>query len=240
MNILTSDQRSTEWLLERRGRITASRICDVLAVLKRGGESSTRLGYKLQLIAERTTGEIAGNYVSPDMAYGTEYEQFARAEYEIESGNRVDQVGFVLHPRLNFSGASPDGLVGTDGAVEFKVPRSENHIRWMKDGVLPEEHEPQCAWVLACTERKWIDFVSFDPRQKELPRLFIIRMHRDEERIAQIEREVIRFDAEVEAVIADLRKRVKPEPPPPPRESAPESMSAWAEQFESEYGETAI
>jgi predicted phage-related endonuclease len=224
MRALTDEQQTTDWVLQRRGRITGSRIADVLATLKRGGESASRLGYKLQLVAERTTGEVSGNYVSPEMAYGTEYEQFARAEYEIESGNRVDEVGFILHPKHDFTGASPDGLVGLDGAVEFKVPKSETHCKWLDEGILPPEHEPQCAWVLACTERKWIDFVSFDPRQKWLKRLFTVRMFRDDVRVAQIEAEVIKFHEEIEAFIAKHRVSA------PPVEEAP-PLEDWATRF---------
>lgn len=221
MRTITCEQGSTDWLLQRRGRITGSRIKDVLKI----GGPAKRDDYKRQLVAERTTGEISSRYVTTEMQFGTENEPFARAEYEIESGNRVDEVGFILHPQYDFTGSSPDGLVGSEGAVEFKVPRSENHIKWIDAGILPPEHEPQCAWALACTGREWIDFISFDPRQKRWPRLFTVRMFRDEERIQQIEAEVVRFHEEIESMIA--KHSVKTEPV----EQAPE-LGDWAAAFE--------
>jgi exodeoxyribonuclease (lambda-induced) len=228
MRIINVEQGTPAWIAARRGAITASRIKDVMAVLKNGGESESRAKYKLELIAERISGITTEHYVSPDMLRGTELEPIARAEYEITSGNVVDQVGFAIHPEIPTSGASPDGIIGDDGAIEIKVPRVHNHLRWLIGGIVPPEHQLQCLWVMNCCDRQWLDFISFCPELPDGLRLFVVRMQRDDARIQQIEAEVVKFESEIEAVIADLSQRVKTEPV----EQAPEDMSTWAAAFE--------
>lgn len=208
MRVLDCKQGTAEWLDVRRGKITASRICDVMDKLKKGGEGAARRGYRTELIAERLSGLTEEHYTSNEMMHGTEFEPFARAAYEIGTGADVDQVGFVLHDRMDFAGASPDGIVGPDGAIEIKCPKTTTHIKWVLAGGVPEEHQDQCLWVMACTGAKWIDFISFDPRLPEGLRIFMVRMPRDEERIARIEAEVEKFDAEVNASVSELSGRV--------------------------------
>lgn len=207
-------QGSAAWLEARCGRITASRIADVLAVLKRGGEGADRRNYRIELVAERLSGRVEDHYVSPDMERGTYLEDEARSAYEIERGVMVETAGLILHPTFDYAGASPDGLIGTDGGLEIKVPKMTTHIRWMLEGGVPEEHQPQCLWNMHCAERSWWDFESYCP---DLPGLetFVVRMERDDKRIAEIEEEVVRFNGEVERVMDDLRGRMKPRPERP-------------------------
>ena len=215
MRIIKCVQGSAEWLDIRRGKITASRIADVLAVLKKGGEGAARRNYRIEQIAERLSGRSEDHYVSPEMEWGTEFEPIARSAYEIATESMVDTVGFVLHPTFDFAGSSPDGLVGDDGGLELKCPKTTTHIKWLMDGGVPEEHQAQCLWNMICCERQWWDFMSYDPRMPEGRKIFIVRMNRDEARIAEIEAEVSKFNDEVEAAIAKLGGRPKPSPAAP-------------------------
>jgi putative phage-type endonuclease len=198
------EQNSAKWIWARTGRITASRICDVMATLKRGGEAASRRDYRAELIAERLTGKAESRHVSREMRHGSEQEPFARTAYEIRTENIVDQVGFVFHPRLDFSGASPDGLIREDGGLEVKCPKTTTHLAYMAAGTVPKEYEDQMLWNMACTEREWWDFVSFDPRLPEKLRLFIVRMPRDEARMGEIEREVMRLNHEIDTICEQL------------------------------------
>lgn len=198
-------QGTAAWLEARVGLITASRMCDVMATPKRGtAELACKRDYRMELLCERLTGRAAEHYVSREMDFGSENEPFARAAYEVVADVLVDEVGLVLHPVMDFSGASPDGLVGEDGAIEIKAPKTATHLNWRLADVVPEEHIDQCMWVMACCEREWIDFVSFDPRLPQGLRFFVKRLERDEKRIAAMEYNVMAFNAEVDAMIEGL------------------------------------
>jgi putative phage-type endonuclease len=216
MRIVKCQQGTAEWLKARCGKITASRVADVLATLKKGGEGADRRNYRIELLAERLSGRTEDHYVSPEMAWGSEFEPIARTAYEIATGEMVDTVGFLLHPIFDFAGGSPDGLVGEDGGIELKCPKTTTHIKWMSGGGVPEEHQAQCLWNMACAERSWWDFISYDPRLPDGLKIFIVRMERDESRIKLIEDEVSRFNDEVEEAASGLRKRVTVAPPAPP------------------------
>lgn len=215
MRIVNCDQGTAQWLEVRRGKITASRIADVLAVLKKGGEGADRRNYRTELIAERLSGRTEEHYVSPEMDWGSELEPIARSAYEIATGEMVDTVGFVLHPIFDFAGASPDGLVSEDGGIEVKCPKTTTHIKWLQGGIVPEEHQAQCLWNMACCERDWWDFISFDPRLPDGLKIFIVRMLRDDERIALIEEEVAKFNGEIDAVCSNLGRLIIIRPQPP-------------------------
>jgi putative phage-type endonuclease len=204
MRVIKCEQNTAEWLEIRRGKITASRICDVMAVLTRksknggpGDPGADRISYRRELVAERMTGTVADHVVTAPMAWGREYEGRARDAYEIAAGVMVEKVGFILHPTHDNSGSSPDSIVGKDGGLEIKCPLSSTHIKWMEEDVVPEEHRDQCYFNMLCGERDWWDFMSFDPRQQEGAKIFLKRLPRDEKRIAEIEEQVFRLDEEV-------------------------------------------
>jgi putative phage-type endonuclease len=204
VRIVDSAQDSAEWVWARTGRITASRICDVMATLKRGGEAASRRDYRAQVIAERLTGRAEDRYVSKEMQFGAEQEPFARTAYEIKTENMVDQAGFIFHPCLDFTGASPDGLIRQDGGLELKCPKTTTHLAYMMAGTVPKEYQYQMLWNMACAEREWWDFASFDSRLPEKLKIFIVRMPRDEARIGGIEREVLKLNSEVQYICAQL------------------------------------
>lgn len=197
-------QRTDEWFAARCGLATASRFKDILARIK-SGEAAARRNYKAQLVCERLTGVPYENgFESAEMRFGTEQEPFARMAYEERHGVMVEEVGFIRHETL-MAGCSPDGLVGEDGLVEFKVPNTANHIDTLEKG-MPPEHLPQIMGQLWLTGRKWCHFVSFDPRMPERLRLYVQRVERDDEYIANLEKEVRAFLDEVEAKYLSLLK----------------------------------
>ena len=204
MKIIDCEQGTPEWLAARAGKVTASRIPDVLAKIK-SGEAADRRNYKAQLVVEMLTGQPAeSGFESPEMRWGKEQEEFARAAYEVQKGVLVDQVGIVIHPTIERAAASPDGLVEFDGLVEIKCPKTATHLQYLVDGKVPTHYQPQMLWQMACTERQWCDFVSFDPRLPEHLQLFIRRFSRDQTRIDEIESEVRAFLSEVDAILAAL------------------------------------
>jgi putative phage-type endonuclease len=212
-------QGSAAWLQARVGLLTASRFGDIMAKPKRGtAELACRRDYRMELICERLTSRAGEHYVSREMDFGSDNEPFARTAYEVGTGSMVDEVGLVMHPTLDFAAASPDGLVDDDGCIEIKVPKTSTHIEWKLADVVPEEHIPQMMWVMACCEREYCDFVSFDPRLPLGLRFFVKRLERDEKLIAEMEYAAIEFNAEIEAFIAKLGA-----PPWEPKLPAPRS-----------------
>jgi putative phage-type endonuclease len=194
MNDLQGNQ---EWRAARMGKVTASRVADVAAKTKTG-YGAGRGNYMAELIVERLTGAPSDSYVSPAMLWGTNTEPQARAAYEAAKGEFVDLSGFVPHPTISASGASPDGLVGEDGLIEIKCPNTATHIETLLGGNIPAKYVAQMQWQMACTGRKWCHFVSFDPRMPEDMRIFIRRLNRDDIVIADLEKEVVKFLAELD------------------------------------------
>jgi putative phage-type endonuclease len=200
------EQRSPEWFAIRRGKVTASRVADVVATVKSGGYGASRFNYMAELIAERLTGETQESYVNAAMQHGIDTEPEAIAAYEWATDAEVRPVDFVDHPTIAMSGASPDGQVGTDGLVEIKCPSTSTHIDTLLTGKVPAKYVDQMQWQMACTGRKWCDFASFDPRMPEPMRLFVKRIDRDDKRIAYLEGEVSTFLTEIAEKVEGLTK----------------------------------
>jgi len=203
---LELQQGTEEWLRARIGKVTASRVADVMAKTK-SGPSASRTNYMAELVAERLTGVPAVSFSNAAMQWGNEQEPNARAAYAFYTDAVVAEIGFADHPIIGMSGASPDGLVGHDGLVEIKCPQTSTHIDTLLGQSVPGKYVTQMMWQLACTGRAWCDFASFDPRLPESMALFVQRMPRDNAMIAELEREVRLFLAEVEAKIAALTQR---------------------------------
>ena len=207
MITLDLEQGTQEWKLARAGKVTASKIADVMAKIKTG-EAAARRDYKAQLVAEILTGMPQGDtYINAEMQYGIEQEPFARAAYEALEGVLVEQVGLVVHPRIDRAAASPDGLVEEKGLVEIKCPKVATHLTYLLDGVVPSKYQPQMLWQMACCEREWCDFASFRPDLPPELQLFKVRFPRDDKRIAEMEAEVVVFLAEVDELLAKLSAR---------------------------------
>lgn len=200
-----TEQRTDEWFAARLGKVTASRIADVMAKTK-SGPSASRANYLAQLLTERLTGKPTEGFSSAAMDWGTEQEPYARAAYSAKTGELVEEVGFIDHASIKDSGASPDGRVGGsgEGLVEIKCPNTATHLEWIFDGKPPQKYVLQMQWQMACTGTKWCDFVSYDPRLPDRYQLFVNRIPRDDALIAIIEAEVKAFLEELTQKIVKL------------------------------------
>lgn len=201
-------QGSEEWFAARLGKATASRIADIMAQTK-SGPGAARKNYAAELVAERLTGTAAEKFTNAAMQWGTEREPQARASYTLATFNTVEEVGFIDHPTIAMSGASPDGTVGADGLVEIKCPNTATHIETLLGGKPDGKYIKQMMWQMACTGRAWCDFVSFDPRLPDDMQLFVLRVDRDDAMIAEIEDAVRSFLAEVDETVAKLTERYR-------------------------------
>lgn len=198
------EQRTAEWFAARLGKVTASRVADVMARTK-SGYSASRKNYMAELVCERLTGIPSEHFESAAMKWGTDTEPLARSAYEARTGELVEEVGFIEHPRIKGFGASPDGLVGKDGGLEIKCPNTATHIDTLLGGTVEQKYVYQMQTAMACTGRKWWDFVSFDPRLPENLSYKCIRFYRDTEMVQSIENEVIRFLAELDEMVGRLK-----------------------------------
>lgn len=198
-----SVQGTAEWFAERAGKVTASRVADVIAKTKTGWGAS-RANYAAQLVAERLTGNVEATFTNAAMQWGVDKEPEAREAYEYQTGVFVDQIGMVDHPMIPMTGASPDGLVGSDGLVEIKAPQTATHIETLVNQKIPAKYITQMAWQLACTGRQWVDFVSFDPRMPAHMQIFVKRYERDDLLISELEKEVRAFLSDVDSTVKKL------------------------------------
>ena len=208
MKIIECTQGSHEWFAARLGKVSASRVADLIAKTKTGWGAS-RANYAAELVAERLTGATAEKYSNAAMAWGTETEPQARSMYEFMQDCDVVEVGTVLHPTIDMSCASPDGLVGNDGLVEIKCPNTATHIETLLGDVIAGKYITQMQWQMACTGRQWCDFVSFDPRMPGDMQIFVKRVARDDVMIASLEEQVRAFLGEVEQTINSLVSRYR-------------------------------
>lgn len=208
--ILDVEQGTKQWKEARAGFVTASRLCDVLDVIKKG-EGAERRKYRGEIVSEILSGQPYPQHITQEMRWGTEYEPEARAVYSLENEIIVDRVGFVIHPEIGRFGCSPDGFVGDRGMLQIKCPTTRTHLNWIREGRIPLEHASQLIGELSCNrDRDWIDFMSYDPRLPDPFRKFIRRFERAgrENLILGIESVVEQFNGEIDDEIAQLRKGV--------------------------------
>lgn len=232
MNDADLTQGTESWLAARLGKVTASRVADVIAKTKTGCGAS-RANYAAELVAERLTGASAERYTNAAMIWGTEKEPDARAAYEFYTGETVELIGFVNHPTIRNAGASPDGRVAADGLVEIKCPNTATHIETLLGGAVPSKYITQMQWQMACEGRAWCDFVSFDPRLPESMSLFVKRIARDEAMISMLEKEVAAFLREIDDTVAQLRAKYDPD-------GRPANVRAAADRYAAGLGEAIV
>lgn len=202
------EQGTPEWHAARAGRVTASRLGDMLAKTKSGWGAGRR-NYLAELVAERLTGTVADTYVSGPMQWGREQEAAARTAYTLYFGKVVEPAGFVSHPGIRMSGASPDGFVGDAGLVEFKCPNTATHIDTLLGAKIDSSYIMQMQWQMACTSRQWCDWCSYDPRMPEELKMHRVRVARDDRHIEDLTAAVTEFLAEVDAKEEALRQLIK-------------------------------
>ena len=194
------EQRTDEWFAARLGKVTASKVSDVMS------KGMGRETYMTYLIAEVLTTERASSFTNTAMEWGTATEPYARQAYEALNNLWVEEIGFVQHPTIERAGASPDGLVGDDGLIEIKCPNTATHLDTLIDKTVPKKYINQMQFQMACTGRKWCDFVSFDNRLNEDLQIFVKRVDRDDAYILEMESEINKFLAEMQEKIDKLTK----------------------------------
>jgi len=199
------EQGTPEWFMQRLGKVTASRITDVLAKVKTG-EAAAREDYRTELVVQRLTNDPGESFTNAAMEWGTQTEPMARIAYEAQANVFVEQIAFVDHPTIEWFGCSPDGLVGETGLLEIKCPNSKTHIKYLLGGKPPAKYVPQMQCQMAVTGRKWCDFVSYDPRLPEDLQLFVVRLERDVSYIMAMEEEVSKFLGEVSEMYSKLKE----------------------------------
>jgi putative phage-type endonuclease len=197
------EQRSDAWFTARLGKVTASRIADIIAKTK-SGYSASRDNYMAQLICERLTGQKAESFSNSAMEWGVANEALAISAYENATNVLVETMGFVDHPTIAMSGASPDGLVSLFGCIECKCPQTNTQIETLLADKVPTKYLPQIQWQLRCCERQWADFISYDPRLPADLQLFVKRVEFDPEYVAMLEKEVVQFLAELDDKVNKL------------------------------------
>lgn len=198
------EQGTDEWKLLRLGKITASKLSDVISNGRGSAPSKTRAAYMLQLAAEKLTGEPQDSFTNQYMEWGNECEPQARAMYEFDSGNEVEEVAFVEYS--DHFGVSPDGLVGENGLLEIKCPKTTTQIERYLKGEFPTTYKPQVQGQLLATEREWCDFLSFDPRIATSAQYFCIRVYRDEEYIKDLNLKIDQFANELNEMMEKLKQ----------------------------------
>lgn len=203
------DQHSSEWFSARLGKVTASKVKDVMSKGRGSAPSATRQNYMMQLLCERLTGKREEGFTSAAMLRGTELEPVARSAYEIDKGVMTTETGLILHPKIEGFGASPDGLVGDRGMLEIKCPNTATHVLTIQSG----KHDPQYEWQmlaqLSCADRDWNDFVTFDDRMPDELQYACFRFERDEARIRQMETEIKLFLEELAELEHEMRERMR-------------------------------
>jgi hypothetical protein len=202
-----NDAEKAAWLSQRCGKLTASRMADAMDLTAKGLDSAKRKALKVELLAERLTGDAVPHFVNSFMQWGLEQEPAAKAAYELASGQMILPCGFYDHPQIADFGATPDGLI-PGGVIEFKCGQTTTHIGWILAGGVPEQHRPQILAQLACTGRERAVFVSFDPRIKDERRqLFIVEWTPERSEIEAVEDAARKFLAEVEMMFQQLTEK---------------------------------
>ena len=206
--VCEAEQRSSDWHRSRLGRLTASCAKDMLATIK-SGEAAARRDLRMKLVLERLTGRSDDDgYVNADMRRGMELEPDALLAYEAVSGRFTNPCGFIARNDIQI-GCSPDAVIGDLpsilGGVEAKAPRPANHLRYIREGVVPPEHVPQMVHSLWVTGAQFWDFVSYCDQFPPAVRCFVARLDRDERAIAEYERKARAFLAEIDVELQALQ-----------------------------------
>ena len=200
-------QGSDEWFAARRGKITASRLNDLMKKTKYG-ESTYKTRLRTELAIERITGKSASNVVmNQAMHDGIEREPEARSLFEAITGKEVALCGSFDHPEIVNTSASPDGLLrGENAILEIKCPTAVTHVKNLMADGMDKRYLYQVAWQMACTESSHGYFVSYHPDFPKELRLKWVRVERNDDLILDISKAVRQFDIEVEDLINNIKK----------------------------------
>jgi len=201
--VIECEQHSGEWFTARMGIPTASRFNAIITSKGDPCKAAARRTYIEDLATERITRVVTEHHVTAAMARGTALEPRARAWYEFDRDTDVETVGFVRSAD-RLCGASPDGLVGSDGGIEIKCPLKRAFVRIALADKFPSEHVQQvqgCLWV---TGRAWWDLVVYSDDAGLDHRPLVYRVEPDPVIHAALDDLVPAFCAEVDATAAKL------------------------------------
>jgi len=207
MMAATVEQRTDAWRLQRAGNLTASTFKDIVAIKRDGKPTEARAKLMRVKAFERLSGIAQHEVGGKSLDWGKDLEEAAQEAYMVSNGGIIYSAPFMTHPLHDFIGASPDGLVSTDGGIEMKCPHDEAvHIQTWLEG-MPADHMPQVQGNMLVTGRKWWDFISYDPRMAEPWRLYVQRIPRDDAYCADLLTKLLQFEAELRAMVETLRRK---------------------------------
>jgi putative phage-type endonuclease len=198
------EQRTDAWFEHRRGRITASRVADLMAKTK-SGYAASRQNYIMQLVLERITGKTGPTYQSPAMERGIELEPIAIARYEAEKMVEVSPAEFTVHPTMGFLGGSADG-VAVDRLLEVKCRGAKEHYQYLVNGNVERGSIIQMNTCMMCYGMDKADFISFHQDFPEHLQLWTKTVELDAELVKEITAEVKQAEAEIKFIIEKLNK----------------------------------
>jgi len=200
-------QGSDEWFAVRMGKITASKLSDLMKQTKYG-ESTYKTRLRMELAIERITGKSASpNFMNQAMHDGVEREPDARSLFEAVTGKEVALCGSFDHPEIVNTSASPDGLLrGENAVLEIKCPTHVTHAKNLMSETMPKNYIYQVQWQIACTESDYAYFASYHPDYPTDLRLKWVKVERDDSVIKSLEEAVRQFDIEIEDLIIKIKK----------------------------------
>lgn len=200
------EQGTEAWMDQRRGKVTASRVSDLMVKTK-PGYGAARKNYLMELLCQRLTGITTEGFISDAMKRGSELEAVARSAYEVDKGVSVEEVGFVVHPTMKNVGASPDGRP-PGGLLEIKCPNTATHVDFLRTGKVDRKYILQMQTQMLCDKAEWCDFVSFDDRLPEHLQYKCVRIPRDVDLQIEMAKEISKFLIELDQLELELKENV--------------------------------
>jgi len=153
-------QGTQEWFDIRKNRMTASHAQAI------GNNGKGLQTYIYDLVAEYYSSQEKENFSNEHTERGNELEEQARGVYELETGNRVEQVGFISEG--NYIGVSPDGLIGETGGLEIKCVEDKKYFKMLIGDLDPlKDYDWQIQMNLLISKREWWDLMIYCPNYKQ-------------------------------------------------------------------------
>lgn len=207
---MSHEQRTEEWFEKRAGKITASRVADLMARIRGGQPGASRANMIMTLAVERLTGRCVSTYQNDAMRRGTEMEPYAIQAYADATGNSVERADFIDHPDIPNVGFSPDGIVGEDGLLEVKCPTSmEKHFKALESNAHVTEYKWQLQHQLFVSGREWVDMCSYHPDFPAAVALCTARVFPDAELQEQLREEIEKSNAEIDERVARMQAMIE-------------------------------
>ena len=189
------EQGSDIWLGLRKGRMTASHAQAI------GANGAGLKTYIHEVVAEYLSCGEVEQFTNKHIERGNELEPIARNIYELSTGNKVEEVGFIEHS--DYVGCSPDGLIGEDGGLEIKCPADKTYLYLLLNKKIKSDYDWQIQMNLLITGREWWDYMAYNPNFKQDK--VIIRVYPDK---AKHEKLLDGFK-EGETLIKNILERIK-------------------------------